>query len=202
MSDAGTVPGDEAPDDVLIQRFVAGDGRAFDQIVARYERRVYSIALRMCGDPDDARDVTQDVFVSALRALRRFRGDAQLSTWLHRVAVNSSLDSLRRRSRRRDRDELNTEMPSGAPGPEEHAVASARAAEVQAALRKISDEHRAVLVLHDLQGCDYAEVASALDIPLGTVKSRIHRARLEMARLLGHLREAEPASAPDPLNDA
>jgi len=194
---------DDARDEELIQRYVGGDSLAFEEIVTRYQRRVYTIALRMCGNPEDANDVTQDVFVSALKALRRFRGDAQLSTWLHRVAVNSSLDHLRRVKRRRDRPGLNDEvdLPSGDAGPDEHAVAASRAAEVQRALLKISEEHRAVLVLHDLQGLDYAEIAETLDIPLGTVKSRIHRARLDIARLLGHLKETEPIPAPGPLRE-
>lgn len=186
----------------LIARYGRGETRAFDELVTRYERRVYSVALRMCADPEDARDVTQDVFLNAMRALRRFRGDAQLSTWFHRVAVNASLDTVRKRRRRATRplDEAG-EQPSDDPGPEERAGASARAAEVQRALALISPEHRAVLVLHDLRQLDYAEVAAALDIPVGTVKSRIHRARIEMAGLLGHIRDTEPAHEADPLRE-
>jgi RNA polymerase sigma-70 factor (ECF subfamily) len=151
----------------------------------------------MCG-PDEALDVAQDVFVNALRALRSFRGDAQLGTWFHRVAVNASLDHLRRRKKVPAPLETAGDRPDPAVGPEDRAVASARAAEVQRALGRLSIEHRAVLVLADLQQLDYSEVASALDIPVGTVKSRIHRARLEMARMLGHLR-TEPDQAEDPL---
>lgn len=170
--------------------------------MVRYQRRVYAVALRMCGDPEDARDATQEVFVNALRALRTFREEAQLGTWLHRVAVNASLDLIRRRKRRSAAPlDVVTERPSGDPGPDERADASARAAEVHRALARVSGEHRAVLVLADLQGLDYAEVATALDIPVGTVKSRLHRARLEMARLLGHLKEAEPAGGPHPLRE-
>lgn len=188
-------------DEGLIARYVRGEGRAFDEIVTRYERRVYSVAFRMCGDPDAARDVTQDVFVSALKALRKFRGDAQLGTWFHRVAVNSSLDHLRKLKRRRETSEVDAAIPSEEAGPEDRAIAATRAVEVQRALAELTEEHRAVLVLCDLHGCDYAEVSSALDIPLGTVKSRIHRARLEMARLLGHLREGELTGATDPLTE-
>ncbi|HEX9711851.1 MAG TPA: sigma-70 family RNA polymerase sigma factor [Actinomycetota bacterium] len=181
----------EGPTDrELLERYVAGDARAFDLIVDRYERRVYAIALRMCGDPDDARDVSQTVFINALRALPGFREEAQLSTWFHRVAVNASLDHLRKQ-KRQPTDPLDSvgDRPSEGPSPEDRAVSAVRAAEVQAALRRLSDEHRAVLVLHDIQDLDYAGVAHALDIPVGTVKSRIHRARLELAKLLGHLRE-------------
>jgi RNA polymerase sigma-70 factor (ECF subfamily) len=193
----------EASDDrELISRYAAGEGRAFDTIVERYEKRVYAVAFRMTGNAEDARDATQEAFISALRALRSFRGDAQLSTWIHRIAVNASLDLVRRRARRKTNPlEEVSDRPSGEPGPEEAAVGASRAAEVQKALLSVSDEHRAVLVLHDLQALDYTEVAQALDIPVGTVKSRLHRARLEMARLLGHLRETEPSGGPEPLKE-
>ena len=193
----------EPTDHELLRRYKLGERNAFDQIVDRYERRVWSIAIRMCADPDDARDVMQDVFVSALRSLRNFREESQLSTWLHRVAVNASLDLLRRRKRTlaRSLDDVREPVAHG-PGPEDRAVAAGRAQEVRAALARLSDDHRAVLVLHDLQDLDYAEVAKALDIPIGTVKSRIHRARAEMAKLLGHLRETtEPSTQPRPLRD-
>lgn len=186
----------------LLAAYARRERGAFDRILDRYERRVYAIALRMCGNPDDARDITQEVFVSALRALGRFRGDAQLSTWFHRVAVNASLDYLRRSSRRRTAPvEEAAAIASTDPSPDEVAGASLRAREVQRALAAISPDHRAVLVLHDLQQLDYAEVASTLDIPVGTVKSRIHRARVEMAGLLGHLRATEPAGDSTPLTE-
>lgn len=187
-------------DEALVSSYVGGDGRAFDAIVDRYERRVYAVALRMTGNPDDARDVTQDVFISALRSLKRFRGDSQLSTWLHRVAVNASLDLGRKRSRRKTSplDEVH-ETADPSPGPDEHAEAAIRAAEVQRALAELSDEHRAVLVLHDLQQLGYPEIAEALGVPVGTIKSRIHRARAEMARKLGHLRPREPEGSEGPL---
>ena len=190
----------DAPDGELISAYVGGDPRAFDAIVDRYERRVYGVALRMCGDAEDARDVTQEVFVNALRALRTFRGDAQLSTWFHRVAINASYDHARKRKRRLAQpiDDEHDRADEG-PGPEESAVAASRAAAVHRALAAISAEHRAVIVLHDLQGLDYPEVAEALGIPLGTVKSRIHRARVELAKRLGHLRETEPSAGRDPL---
>jgi RNA polymerase sigma-70 factor (ECF subfamily) len=192
----------EGEDRELVERFARGESRAFDTIVERYEQRVYAITLRMTGNVEDARDAMQDVFISALRALRSFRGDAQLSTWIHRVAVNASLDVLRKRKRHVAQPlEEAGERPSDDVGPEDAAARAARAIEVQRALQVVSEEHRAVLVLHDLQDLDYAETAAALDIPVGTVKSRLHRARSEMARLLGHLREAEPSEGPEPLRE-
>ena len=192
----------DGEDRELVERFARGDSRAFDNIVQRYEQRVFAIALRMTGNHEDARDAMQDVFVSALRALRSFRGDAQLSTWIHRVAVNASLDVLRKRKRHTAQPlEEAGERPSDDIAPDDAAARAARAAEVQRALREVSGEHRAVLVLHDLQDLDYAETAAALDIPVGTVKSRLHRARLEMARILGHLRDTEPSEGPEPLKE-
>ncbi len=188
------------PDDELLDRFRAGDGRAFDEIVSRYERRVFAIAVRICRHHEDARDVTQDVFVTALRTLGGFRGDAQLSTWLHRVTVNASLDLVRRRSRREGPAvEEMTDQPADEPGPEAEAIGSVRAREVHRALGSLAPDQRAVIVLHDLQGLDYTEVAAALEVPLGTVKSRLHRARLALARELGHLKEQEPTGDIGPL---
>jgi RNA polymerase sigma-70 factor (ECF subfamily) len=184
----------------LIGRFRAGDSSAFDEIVARYERRVFAIALRICRHHEDARDVTQDVFVTALRSLSAFRGEAQLATWLHRVTVNAALDLVRRRGRREGPglDEVG-DRPASEPGPESAAIESVRAREVHLALGRIADDQRAVIALHDLQGLDYSEVAAALDVPVGTVKSRLHRARLALAKELGHLRETEPTADPGPL---
>jgi RNA polymerase sigma-70 factor (ECF subfamily) len=190
----------DADDAALVERARAGDPGAFDEIVDRYERRVFAVALRIVRNHEDARDVTQDVFVTALRAIKGFRGDAQLSTWFHRVAVNASLDVVRKRSRREHAsvDEL-TDQPSGEPGPESEAIASVRAGEVHRALGALDPDHRALIVLHDLQDLDYAACAEALGIPLGTVKSRLHRARIALARELGHLRDTEPDGDPGPL---
>lgn len=189
----------ELGDEELVARYRDGDGRAFDAIVDRYERRIYAIAMRICREPEDARDVTQDVFLTALRALAAFRGESQLSTWFHRVAANSALDLVRKRSRRRASSvEDLLEQPADEPGPEAEAIGAARAREVHRALGALAPDQRAVVVLHDLQGLDYAECAAALDVPLGTVKSRLHRARVELAGLLGHLREAEPMGEAEP----
>jgi RNA polymerase sigma-70 factor (ECF subfamily) len=192
----------ESEDRELVERFARGDAGAFDEIVRQYEQRVYSITLRMTGNGEDARDAMQEVFISALRALRSFRGDAQLSTWIHRVAVNASLDVLRKRKRHAAGPlEEAGDRASDEVGPEDAAARAARARDVQRALLEVSAEHRAVLILHDLQDLDYAETGAALDIPVGTVKSRLHRARMEMARLLGHLNDPEPSEGPQPLKE-
>ncbi|HJR18686.1 MAG TPA: sigma-70 family RNA polymerase sigma factor [Actinomycetota bacterium] len=190
----------DADEQALLDRARAGDPAAFDEVVDLYERRVFAVAMRIVRNHEDARDVTQEVFVTALRALKGFRGDAQLSTWFHRVAVNASLDLVRKRKRREHSsvDDLS-DQPSAAPGPEAEAIASVRAREVHRALGALPPEQRALIVMHDLQDLDYAECAEVLGIPLGTVKSRLHRARLALARELGHLREAEPSGGLGPL---
>jgi RNA polymerase sigma-70 factor (ECF subfamily) len=191
----------QTADDELLARFRDGDQSAFDEIVGRYERRVFAIAVRICRHHEDARDVTQDVFITALRSLTTFRGDAQLATWLHRVTVNAALDLVRRRGRREGPglDEVG-ERPAAEPGPESAAIESVRAREVHRALGRIADDQRAVIVLHDLQGLDYSEVAETLEVPVGTVKSRLHRARLALAKELGHLKETEPTGDQGPLS--
>ena len=192
--DGTDAPG--ASDEDLVRRYVAGDQAAFSEIVSRHRNRVYAVALRVCGRPEDALDVTQDVFVSAYRKLSTFRAEALLTTWLHRLTVNAALDLARRRTRR-DHASLDDagETPDPSPGPEERGVAAHRATEVRRALARLSPEFRAVIVLHDLHDLDYQGVAEALVLPLGTVKSRIHRARIELARLLKHL-EPDAPSAP------
>lgn len=179
-------------DGELVRRHVEGVRGAFEEIVTRHRNRVYAVSLRICGRQEDALDVVQDVFVAAYRKLSSFRQEALLTTWLHRLAVNASLDLARRKSRR-DHPSLETiaDVADAAAGPEDLAIRADRAAAVQRALRAITPEYRAVVVLHDLQDLDYAQVAEVLGVPLGTVKSRIHRARIELAKLLGHLEPAE-----------
>lgn len=190
----------EPSDETLIADAKAGSSGAFNEIVARYERRVYAIALRMCGEPEAARDVSQEVFLTAMRAIKGFRGDARISTWLHRVAVNASLDHLRKAKRREGAPlEAAGDVPATGDDPEAAAIAADRARAVHAALARLAEDFRAPIVLHDLEGLDYTEIAATLEIPIGTVKSRIHRARLELATLLGHLRSVEPSEDPGPL---
>lgn len=200
MTDAVREPAAAPTDEALIEEFRRGRSAAFDELTLRNQDRVFAVALRMVGQREDALDVMQEVFLSAMRALPHFRAEARFSTWLHRVTVNASLDLLRKRTRRPTEPlDAQAERESEDVGPEARAVVSARAVEVHAALQRLDPEQRAVIVLHDLEDLDYREVAAVLEIPLGTVKSRIHRARLELARHLGHLRE--PSAPPRPLRE-
>ena len=186
-------------DDELVRRALAGDRGAFGALVERHQRRTYNLALRMLGREDDARDATQEAFLTAFRKLASFRGDAAFSTWLHRVTVNACYDLLRRSARApltaRAEDE-----PRPEPGPPvpDHAEAAAGSVDVRRALLRLPPEHRAVLVLHDVQDLPYEEVAQALGIPVGTVKSRLHRARVALGRELRGEGEAERVTPPGP----
>jgi RNA polymerase sigma-70 factor (ECF subfamily) len=177
------------PDEVLVRRFLEGDREAFGSLVERHERRVYNLAFRILGREEDALDATQDAFLSALRKLAGFRGEAQFTTWMHRVTVNACYDLMRKKSRQPmlhvvgEDDEIAAE-----PGPpaEDHADEVAGTTDVERALLRVPLEFRAVLVLHDLQDVAYDEIARILDVPIGTVKSRLHRGRVALARAMGH----------------
>lgn len=174
-------------DEDLVRRAVDGDRSAFTQLMERHERRVYNLCLRMVGDVDDASDATQDTFLTAYRRLSSFRGEAAFTTWLHRVAVNASYDLLRKRGRGpvltfwNDR---SVEEERVAPAPD-HADETTDAIEVQRALLAVPEEFRAALVLHDAQDVPVQQVADILGVPVGTVKSRLHRGRVALARALG-----------------
>ncbi len=187
-----TIPSDTE----LVRRHVAGETGAFEELVSRHRSRVYAVALRISGRHEDALDVSQEVFVNAFRKLGSFREEALFTTWLHRMTVNAALDLARRRSRR-DATPLDVigEVADSRMGPEDAAIRADRAAAVQKALTKLTPEYRAVIALHDLQDLDYAQTAETLGVPLGTVKSRLHRARLQLAKLLGHL---EPSAGERP----
>jgi RNA polymerase sigma-70 factor (ECF subfamily) len=180
-------------DEELVRRFSQGDRASFEELVRRHERRVYNLALRMLGRDEDARDATQDAFLSALRKVSSFRGDAAFTTWLHRVTVNACYDMLRRRARG-PLLELDSELPPPEPrAGVDPAEAAAVGVDVRRALVQVPEEFRAVLVLHDVQDMVYDDVAAVLGIPVGTVKSRLHRGRVMLARALGH---GDPAWEP------
>lgn len=173
----------------LVRRHLSGDRSAFGVLVERHQRRVYNLAYRMLGRPEDAADATQDAFVTAMRKLGGFRGTSAFTTWLHRVAVNICYDQLRKRAR-----EIPVEEHEEAPitGAADMADTSATAVDVQRALLTVPEEFRAVLILHDVQGVPYEAIAEALGAPLGTIKSRLHRGRLALARAM---RGEQPAGS-------
>lgn len=179
-------------DDELIRRHLSGDRSAFGLLVERHQRRVYNLSYRMLGRPEDAADATQDAFVTCMQKLGGFRGTSAFTTWLHRVTVNICYDALRKRSREVPVEEQR-ENEAAAPG--DLAGDSADAVDVQRALLTVPEEFRAVLVMHDVQGVTYGEIAEALGAPIGTIKSRLHRGRVALARALrGEQRRGSHAS--------
>jgi RNA polymerase sigma-70 factor, ECF subfamily len=178
-------PGDR--DEDLVRRYLEGDTAAFGVLVERHERRVYNLALRMTGRDEDAKDAAQEAFLSALRKLKTFRGEAAFTTWLHRVTVNACYDLLRKRQRApllHDRPDEGGLGPEPTPTPD-HAETIATAIDVQRALLEVPEDFRAVLILCDVQDLSYDDAASIVGVPVGTVKSRLHRGRVALARALG-----------------
>ena len=184
----------------LFRRAVAGDRSAFGQLVVIYQDRVYTAVLRMVGDRDEAAELTQEAFAKALANLTTFRGDAHPYTWLFRIATNGVITRLRQAKRRRTfsldgltgtnggdarpadqaANLLDRVRSQAAADPAAVAETRERAAQVVAALGRVDPEHRAVLVMRDVDGLDYQQMADVLGLPLGTLKSRLFRARLAL----------------------
>lgn len=175
-------------EDLFLRAAQEGNEHAFARIVETYEKQVYSLCYRMTGSPEDAADQTQETFLKAWRALPSFQGGCALSTWLHRLAVNCCIDFLRRESRHRANVVPLTgedgapiqEPPSPDPSPEQRLEQSELHAAVGRALLRLTLEHRQVLLLREQAGLSYDEIAEALSLETGTVKSRIARARLKL----------------------
>ena len=173
----------------LARSAARGDEEAFARLVDLHEKRVYALALRMTGNQEDAADVAQEAFLSAWRGLPSFRGDAGFSTWLYRLTSNAAIDCLRRDRRQRvsaslDDGELGMEVSDPAPTPQEQAESESLREAVRWGLGELSNEHREVLALREFQELSYEEIAQQLDMDLGTVKSRISRARGALRKIL------------------
>jgi RNA polymerase sigma-70 factor, ECF subfamily len=186
----------QAPEGELVASCRAGDPEAFARLVRLHEDMVFALSVRLLGEREEARDVTQEVFLQVYRMLGRFEGRSGLKTWIYRIAVNQCHNRRRFwRRRRRDRESALDEalaLPASAArpaGPYEEAWRGERARRVQAALLELSFEHRSVLVLRDVEGLTCGEVAAALAVPEGTVKSRLSRAREAMRQRLRGLVE-------------
>jgi RNA polymerase sigma-70 factor (ECF subfamily) len=165
----------------LVRRAQRGDRGAFDEIVRLHTDRVYAVALRITRNPSDAEDVLQETFLNAYRALDRFGGRSTVSTWLHRIAANAALDVVARRRAARSLDDGT--MPE-ASSTSDLFVASAQRQALEAALAALADEFREAVVLSDIAGLGTTEIAELLSIPPGTAKSRVFRARAQLAELL------------------
>jgi RNA polymerase sigma-70 factor, ECF subfamily len=187
------------PDDLLLRRAREGDTAAFGELVEQHQSRIYAVCLRILADPDDARDAAQDAFVTAFRKLAQFRGDAAFTTWLHRIAVNACYDELRRAKRRPMLHAVSASdddrVPEPGPPAPDHADEIAGTVDVTRALAAIPDDFRIALVLADVEDLPYEEIARVLEVPVGTVKSRVHRGRVALARLLAGEPPTDPGAS-------
>ena len=184
----------------LIDSARKGDARAFNQLVLLYQRMAYNVAYRILGDPDAASDATQDAFLKAFKAMRRFRGGS-FKAWLLRIVTNACYDQLRRKQRRpaSSLDDLPVEadhsryMHDPAERPDEFVERQELSDTIQAGISTLPAEQRTVLVLSDVQGLSYKEIAEATGLSLGTVKSRLSRGRARVRDYLMEQRELLPS---------
>ena len=188
-----------AAEEQFLERLRRGEAAAFNRLVEERHGDVYALLYRLTEDPEEARDLTQETFLQAFRHLANFRGDADLRTWLYRIAVNQARNRWRWWKRRRRDRTVSLDAPAregsdaplsaaleGEPGadPEQQTLSRERERALHAALKSLSRPYREVIVLRDIEGLSYEEVASALDLNVGTVKSRLSRGRNELRRRL------------------
>ena len=184
-------------DEAEVARASAGDVEAFDGLMARHETKVFNLCLWVLGDRDEAADAAQDAFIRAYRHLKKFRGDCAFGSWVSRIAINVARDALKKK-RGRPRDFSSMEWQDGPEfdprdetartAPEEVARRERQMA-VRCALAKVPENYRTTLILFDLQGRSYEECAEVLQVPIGTIKSRLSRARAALRDALGADRE-------------
>lgn len=199
---AGAATG-AASDDDLVDRVVAGQREAYEALVARYQDRVFTLLLRQTGSREDAEDLAQETFLKAYRALGSFRKGAQFYTWLFRIAVNAAFSRGRQTARRAAREGVSLDgghteadeagalgrqlEQTSAPAPEVEVEREEVRRRVREGLAQIKEEYRAILLLREMEGMDYDAIGDALELSRAAVKSRLHRARLELARVLKDL---------------
>ena len=175
----------------ILARARRGELDAFEELVRQYEKRVYAVALRSSGSPEDAADITQEVFLRAWRSIESFRGDSGFSTWLFRITMNLCVDHARHKNAQPQtqplvvgEEDAERPIPDPAPTPEEHLENSELGRELAASLDEVSEEHRRIVLLRDVSGLSYTEIAEVLEISEGTVKSRLSRARIALRTIL------------------
>lgn len=183
----------------LLERAKKGDIGAFEQLVEGYQKKVFNITLRMMGNPDDASELTQEVFIRVYRSLRNFKEESQFSTWIYKIATNICLDELRKQKKRKvfsideeikaDDGETKRQIADDKPSPETVAEKNEVKKVVKDAIKSLPDEYRLVIVLRDIQGFSYDEIAKIVKCPEGTVKSRINRARKALKDILSNKKE-------------
>lgn len=174
-------------DQDLIDRYLAGDTRAFDELMDQHEDRVFAICLRTIGDRELALDAVQETFITVFRKVGQFEGKSAFSTWIYRVAVNTCYDVLRK-AKRHKTDELPDGQDPVDPSSDDALTSIELRPDITAALERLPEEFRPAIVLSDLEGLPLREVADIIGVPVGTVKSRVFRGRKLLAEALGNLR--------------
>ena len=203
LESAHALAGRESAESALVEMCRRGDTQAFERLVGLHERMVYNLAARLLGDTEEARDLSQDVFLQVYRTLGRFEGRSSLRTWIFRIVVNQCRNRQRWwRRRRKDRacaiesmtpaDEARMAAQGKPDGPYEHARRREQAARLQEALEGVSFEHRAILLLREVECLSCEEIAATLGLPEGTVKSRLSRAREAVRQRLSSVLDGEP----------
>lgn len=191
-------------DDLLVERAKRGDVEAFEQLISQYEKKVVNTAYRLTGNIEDAMDVAQEAFIRAYSSIPEFRGDSSFATWLFRIVHNACLDELRKRKRQRVTSldepvqssdgemERQLAVANSSDGPEEALERVEVQRAVQESINALDEEYRIVIVMRDIQGYSYNEIAETLGINLGTVKSRLNRARNALKEMFGRRELLEP----------
>ena len=188
----------------IVRRVLGGDVNAFERLVTDYEKNVYSIALRMTGNSEDAADMTQEAFIKAYNSLGSFRGDSKFSVWLYRIVSNVCLDFLRSRTRKPtvslsveddEGEEAQLDVADESQSPELLLERSLTRDAVRRGLAQLAPDYRQILLLREIQGLSYEEISQALSLDLGTVKSRIFRARKKLCAFL-----IADGNIPDPVS--
>lgn len=178
----------------LIRKCKNGDINSFELLIEQYQKKVFNIAFRMMGNQEDASDIAQEVFIRVYKSIKNFKEESSLSTWIYRIATNVCLDELRKRKKNNiisinstlqlDDSELTLELEDPGDRPDELLQKKELCREIQEAIECLNEEHKAVIVLRDINGLSYEEISKILQCSLGTVKSRINRARSSLKSIL------------------
>jgi RNA polymerase sigma-70 factor (ECF subfamily) len=189
----------EVNEKLLIDKAKAGDIQSFEMLVEKHQKRIFNIALRVIGNHADAADLAQNALIRIYKSIGNFKEESSLSTWIYRITMNVCFDELRRRKNRKlisieqeiqlDDGDVKRQLESESPQPSEAAEKKELKSIVRNAIEQLSDEHKEVIILRDLQAFSYDEIASILDLPVGTVKSRINRARSALKKILTENKE-------------
>lgn len=182
---------------LLIRKAQNGDVSAFEKLVSLYAKKIYNYCYRMTDNREDAEDLTQEVFIKVYQNLKSFKGDSKFSTWIYRIAYNTCVDRYRKNRKvdtvslnySKDEDSVEIELVSNDPLPEEEVIKKERYKKLQACIAGLKPEYKSVIILRDIQNYTYAEIAEILQVPLGTVKSHISRARAALCDALREMLE-------------